>query len=207
MYTVSVYWPSNSAVDSKYSGSGFGITVNVSASALQAPAGSLPGYTDENFFKYEPGTITDYDNEGGYDVMIPLTLGGEEVITIGANAFQSKGLNSVIIPNRVITIGQKAFEFNRLTGVKIGEKVASIGNNSFEGNLLTNISIPANVRDINGSAFKDNNITRIKTGSGVRIKTKDSMGTYGDSFKALYDSKSGEAGTYYYNADQWMKFD
>jgi hypothetical protein len=53
-------------------------------------------------------TITGYTGTNG-DVIIPSTIGGLAVTSIGGSAFSNSRLTNVTIPNSVTTIGGSAF--------------------------------------------------------------------------------------------------
>jgi hypothetical protein len=83
-------------------------------------------------------TITGYTGSGGA-VIIPSSINGKTVTSIGASAFwQCYSLTGVTIPNSVTNVGDAAFyECTGLTSVTIGSGVISIGNSAFEycGNI------------------------------------------------------------------------
>ena len=85
-------------------------------------------FTDEACFTFnsETGEITDYDDNCDKDVMIPSTIGGVAVTSIGGSAFRENNLTSVTIPNSVTSIGGYAFYNNSLTSVTIPDNVTSI---------------------------------------------------------------------------------
>ena len=91
-------------------------------------------------------SITGYNPLGGLDVVIPSYIDGYKVTTIASNAFESKGLKSVVIPNTVKTIGADAFRKNKLTYVVIPSSVTYIGERAFLKNynlkIFNNSSIP-----------------------------------------------------------------
>ena len=99
------------------------------------------------------------------DIVIPATASDGtttySVTTIGANAFGSNALTSVIIPDSVTTIGNYAFADNNLTSVTIGNSVTSIGTGAFEGNALTSVIIPDSVTIIGNFAFTGNALTSV----------------------------------------------
>ena len=82
---------------------------------------------------YDKGTIiiTGYNIEGGLDVVIPSEIDGKKETAIGASAYESKGITSVIIPNTITSIGERAFRYNKLTSVIIPSSVTSIGYSAF----------------------------------------------------------------------------
>ena len=66
-----------------------------------------------NDFRYEVDdgkvTITRYKGIGG-DVVIPDTIDGRPVTSIGVSAFGRTKLTSITLPNSITTIGRDAFE-------------------------------------------------------------------------------------------------
>ena len=95
----------------------------------------------------EDGTaeITVYDGDGG-DVIIPDTLDGYTVTTIGDFAFaHCDALTTVSIGNSVTTIGDGAFSWCvALTTVELGDSVTTIGDDAFHScDALTAITVAA----------------------------------------------------------------
>lgn len=68
------------------------------------------------------------------DVIIPSTIKEYPVTSIGNDAFQNKGLTSVVIPNSITTIGVNAFSGNQLTSITIENESVSIGACAFGKN-------------------------------------------------------------------------
>ena len=89
--------------------------------------------------------ITDYTGNGG-DVVIPDTINGYIVSTIGNSAFYScDDLTAINIPNSVTTIGVGAFcDCDSLTTIEIPDSVTTIGGSAFKScNALTTIMVAA----------------------------------------------------------------
>lgn len=95
------------------------------------------------------GTWTDSD------VVIPDTYNGLPVTVIGYDAFDSKPITSVVIPNSVTRIDTDAFrKCENLTSVTLGTGIKSIEYSAFEYcTSLTSISIPDSVTRIGAYAF------------------------------------------------------
>jgi hypothetical protein len=112
-------------------------------------------------------------------VIIPDTLYGLKVTSIGSVAFFRKGLISVVIPNTVTTLENGdtslvnpdlygAFSRNNLVKVTLGNSLRTIGNFAFYGNPLTELTIPDSVTVIDFAAFYNCDIDRITLGRGLR---------------------------------------
>ena len=87
------------------------------------------------------------------DVIIPSTIGGKQVVSIGEGALLAYNLTSVEIPNTVTTIGMNALGYNALTNIEIPDGVTTIGNAAFANNKLTSVKIPSRIKAINGATF------------------------------------------------------
>ena len=120
-------------------------------------------------FDESSGTITDYlcysGNSNGLptvtDVVIPSSINGVSVKTIGEAAFRGNKLTSVVLPDSVTAIEYSAFSSNNLTSVVISDSVTTIGAYAFESNNLTSVVIPDSVTGIRNSAFQNNNLTSV----------------------------------------------
>jgi hypothetical protein len=99
-------------------------------------------------------TITGYTGTN-LDVVIPITINGLPVTSIGTNAFQQASINTVSIPDSVINIGDDAFSLcTSLTNVVIPNGVTSIGDEMFYGcSSLANVAVANSVTNIGDSAF------------------------------------------------------
>jgi hypothetical protein len=103
-------------------------------------------------------TIAAYFPGPGGALMIPNTIYGMPVASIGESAFyQDSGLTSVTIGTNVTTIGSTAFfKDSGLTSVTIGTNVTSIGEEAFAYcSGLTSVTIPSSVTNIGDRAFKE----------------------------------------------------
>ena len=140
-------------------------------------------------------TITDYTGMIT-DLEIPSTLDGYSVTAIGNNAFKSKNLTSVTIPDSVITIGSGAFNGNKLTNVILGNGIRSISTTAFQGNSTISgyVSI--------------NHLKSVTIGANVNLATMsfNSDYDYGTSrwgFTEAYNSNGQKAGTYILSSNRW----
>ena len=90
-------------------------------------------------------------------VVIPSTLGGYPVTTIGCEAFyQCERLTEIVVPKGVRTIGYGAFSYcEKLSRVALPEGLRSIGEFAFGCcDNLQSIDLPSSLRAIGPEAFK-----------------------------------------------------
>lgn len=114
-------------------------------------------------------TITEYIGSGG-DVVIPDTIEGMPVVSIGDSAFDScYDLISVIIGNNVASIGKEAFAHCiRLSSMTIPDSVTSIGEYAFFGcEDLTNVTISDSVTRIESYTFSQCGLTSVTIPNSV----------------------------------------
>ncbi|MCI7334741.1 MAG: leucine-rich repeat domain-containing protein, partial [Oscillospiraceae bacterium] len=103
-------------------------------------------------------TITGHNGEISGELVIPETLGGYPVTSIGEFAFYGcTGLTSITIPDSITSFGGSAFYgCTGLTSITIPDSVTSIGYYAFYSCTgLTSITIPDSVTSIGYSAFSD----------------------------------------------------
>jgi len=100
-------------------------------------------------------TITGYTGPGGV-VIIPDTILGLPVVSIGANVFNNcASLTNITIPNHIANIGSGAFTSCRnLVNLTIPDSVSSIGIQAFsQCRSLTSVAIPVGVTSIESGTF------------------------------------------------------
>ncbi len=114
--------------------------------------------TPASFFSFDPatGTITGYNMAGGSDVIVPASINGVSVLSIGANAFADQsGLTSVTVADGVTSIGFAAFYYcTGLNRLVLPDSVTSIGDSAFVGCAgLTEFNFPSGLVNIGERAF------------------------------------------------------
>ena len=134
------------------------------------PEEVTPPYRLSDFvYKMIPGgvEITDYKNIINKNVVIPETIEGQPVISIGRAAFQYESLTSVVLPSTLKSIGDNAFAYNKLTSVVIPEGVTSIGSYAFTDGTLTSLTLPESLQSISNRAFYRNNLQSLTLPNGL----------------------------------------
>ena len=78
-------------------------------------------------------TITDCDEDATGELVIPETIDGNPVTSIGSSAFlRCTSLTSITLPDSVTSIGDGAFDAGGgLTSITIPDGVTSIGDSAF----------------------------------------------------------------------------
>jgi hypothetical protein len=164
---------------------------------------------EDPLFKYtvEAGetAITAYtgDYYSSDEVIIPDTLGGCPVTSIGAGAFREKHLYDIVFPAGLTAIGDYAFNANYLASLSLPPGLRTIGTGAFSGNRITMIALPPGLLTVGTAAFSGNAITVIEIGDNVDIKSDSSLGSSGAGFRAHYETKGKAAGVYLYTSGAW----
>lgn len=136
-------------------------------------AAQAPSPESDFVFDSSTGTITGHNPSLGVNVVIPSTIGGTPVTSIGFDAFLNcSSLTSVTIPNGVTSIGVGAFkDCSQLASVTIqaGGQSQSIGDEAFCGCTgLSSVIIPSGVTSIGEGAFMHcNNLANATIQNGV----------------------------------------
>lgn len=115
----------------------------------------------------------------GSEIVIPEELFGRKVTEIAPNAFRSRDITSVIIPEGVTTISPFAFgEDYSLVSVTTPNSLTTIGDNAFYKCInLRNMNLTANVTSIGNLAFGE---CWTEGQSNLIITTTE--GSYADTF-------------------------
>jgi BspA type Leucine rich repeat region (6 copies) len=116
-------------------------------------------------------TITGYTGSDG-NVVIPPSINGYPVTSIGNGAFYLTTIINVTIPNSVTSIGDDAFaDCTSLTSVTIPNSVTIIGDYAFYGcTSLTNITVDAQsvfYSSVNGVLFDKSQTTLVEYPAGL----------------------------------------
>lgn len=140
--------------------------------------GQVIAFTPEGCFSFNAtyNLISDYyNNEQNNssnpacprEVLIPSSINGVTVTTLGASAFSGNQLTSVTIPNTVTSIGALAFHTNQLTSVTIPNSTTNIAGAAFMNNQLSSVTISNSLTSISSEAFKNNQLTSITIPNSV----------------------------------------
>jgi hypothetical protein len=98
-------------------------------------------------------TITKYTGTSR-SVVIPDTLGGAPVTTIGLRAFDTGDITSVVLPSTLKTIGYRAFSWrSSLTSIEIPYGVTEIEEDAFFRTGISNVVLPESLVSIGQGAF------------------------------------------------------
>jgi hypothetical protein len=149
---------------------------NIERTLVKTAGSGVFGDFEYSFNKSSLG-ITGYTGTGGV-VEIPSTINGKSVTDIMSEAFKSKHLTGVTIPDSVIGIEYYAFADNQLTSVTIPDGVTFIGDYAFADNQLTSVDIPNSVTEIWTGAFANNQLTSVTIPNSV---TKIWDGAFADN--------------------------
>lgn len=117
-------------------------------------------------FEFSDGKITKYIGTET-DIIIPRTIKGEKVTSIGAKAFMKSNLTAIEMPETVQVIEKQAFAMNKLTVIKLPNKLTKMEDGSFSGNQLVRIDIPKSLKEIPGAAFSRNDLKSVSIPEGV----------------------------------------
>lgn len=92
--------------------------------------------TPESFFDFEDGVIYGFKNKVDQTLVIPAKIEGIEVLEIAQDAFKSKGIKTLKLPDSNIYLGSSSFLDNEITEVEVSEKIENInGAIDFEVNV------------------------------------------------------------------------
>ena len=131
-------------------GENVGSILNFSTVAHAATSAS-----DFTYMELDDGTIEISKYVGDDEVVvIPSTIDGQTVTSIGKTAFRKCSVISVTIPHTVTTIGSEAFAYTKIKSLVIPSKVTEIGSSAFRGNeVLESISLPDSVKSLGAYSF------------------------------------------------------
>lgn len=138
-------------------------TLAFAGNAFAATSGDYE-YTDNGD---GTATITSYSGSDT-NLVIPDTLNSLSVTHIGANAFENKSFNSVVIPSSVKNIGQWAFSSSDIQSVSFNSGLTTIGDWAFYGNNLTTLELPSSLTSLGAGVFQFNTaLTNVKVFSNA----------------------------------------
>jgi len=157
-------------------------------------------------FDSQTQTITGYTGTNTV-ITIPSQINGINVLAIGANALDGKGLTQLTIANSPLTsIGNNAFSNNYLVKVIIEKGGVVFGSNVFSNNNISDIEISVGNIELPENLFINAEIVKITTEANI-VFSDTTFGVYGASFRSYYLSKSSIKSEYNYISSQWTDRD
>ena len=129
---------------------------------------SASAQTSESCFSVSRGQIYSYNASCGSNVVIPSTIRGQKVTSIGRSAFYGRKLTSVVIPNSVTDIWYGAFSDNQITSVDIPSSVTRINGRAFGNNQISSLTLPDSLTYIGDVAFESNKLTSVVIPASVK---------------------------------------
>ena len=160
------------------------------AEAIAELAGADPEIYENDDFTY---TLTDEYTKvrimscklDSDEIVIPDTIDGKKVTSIGPNAFQGSSITSVIMGKNIETICEYAFsDCASLSNVDFGNAVKTIGDYAFGMNSITELSLPDSLESIGYGAFSP---YRYGTYNSYRESQLQKV-TFGSNLKSIGDN-------------------
>lgn len=168
-------------------------------------AAKIPYTLTQEDVVFENGEIKDFNNFTEKWIIIPDNFGGENVVSIGKEAFYESSTNTnyllvnVTFPNTIETIGYYAFRNNELLEVEIPKSVQVIDSHAFDQNEIRKLSfeLGSNLRIIGDFAYNSNeidsllipkSIERIEEYAFYNNKLKKLVFEEGSNLKEIYSS-------------------
>jgi BspA type Leucine rich repeat region (6 copies) len=143
-------------------------------------------------------TITGYTGSGGA-VVIPVTINGYPVTSIGPNAFVgNNSLTSITIPNSITSIEYGAFNgCYYLTSALLGNGVARIGDGAFSGcPSLTGVIIPNSLTNLGAGVFTGDGLINITVNAANSIYSSLNGVLFDKAQTLLIQFPGGRGGIY-----------
>lgn len=154
---------------------------NMAAYSIRCEISVEPKYTDEKYFKFSNGTITDYTGPDS-QVIIPPTIGGVAVKTIGSRAFADcKHVTKIELPETVTRIDTRAFyNCTSLSNIILHEGITYIGDYAFLNcTSLVKIKIPSTVTSTGVFLFSAcTKLNTVEFASGTKTIGQALRGSY-----------------------------
>ena len=141
---------------------------------------------------FEGDTLTAYDGES-VEITIPTIFGGNAVTTVGAGAFEGKGITSVSIPVGITVIGERAFlGCDALGSLRLPKGITHIGDYAFYDCIsIPEVNIPDSVERIGFAAFGATmGAVELDSGDTAVFSANTSLGSI--SLPFVGESRDGE---------------
>ena len=135
---------------------------------------NIIAWTDDSCFTFDSttGTIIDYNQSCGSDVVIPYSIDGVKVEILGNSSFKNNQLTSVAIPIDVTTIGEETFQINQITDLDLSglTDLQFIGKYAFDQNMIAgeiDLSNSGKLTLLTEGVFARNSIESVKLPSSL----------------------------------------
>ena len=138
----------------------------------------------------------------GCKALASVTM-GNDVTTIGNNAFYNTALTSIALPTALRSIASQAFMNSKLAGtLALPEGLTTIGEQAFANTKLQGVNIPSTVTGISNAAFAPiANLAAISLAEGnSAFAVVDNVLTSADGKRLLVTAHQGITATAYENA-------
>ncbi len=142
-------------------------------------------------FKTNANTIISYNKFCDKNVIIPDTIEGYTITTIGDHAFSERDLTSVIFPETITTIWAQSFRNNHLTGLILPDSITTIWSLTFASNNLSSVKLSKSLKRIESYMFTYNNISSLEIPEWIEVIGIRSF--YGNSITSLTLPESVQA--------------
>lgn len=138
---------------------------NEEISITSGKSGIIPDYIYDNNKIYSVTEIRSdaFRSKNINEISIPDT-----VKKIGNSAFKDNKIEELIMPRDLIEISAYAFKDNKITNIVFNNQIKTIGYYSFANNLLQELKIPETIQTIEGGSFSNNMITKLNLHSNIK---------------------------------------
>lgn len=115
------------------------------------------GGTITGFLKGDPANIKANGQAClGTELVIPSSIGGTTITSLGSSSLSSKGFTTVTIPSTITTISSFSLYNNQLTEVIVPASVTSIGDYALYNNQITQATFQGDPATVGANVLRNN---------------------------------------------------